>query len=183
MARERTVVYRGKIIDLYREEVELPNGVSAEFEIVQHPGGAAAVAVDNASQVCLLRQYRHAVGAWLWELPAGKLDPGEAPQFTAQRELEEEAGLRAGRWQSLGKTISSPGVFTEVVHLFLARDLSSVGANVEAQEIIEVHWLPFSQAIALAQNGEIVDGKTLIGLFRAAPLLGMPSMTSCYQDN
>jgi ADP-ribose pyrophosphatase len=163
----KTVIYRGKIIELSLENVTLPNGALAELEIVHHPGGAAVVALDHDNRVCLLRQYRHAAGGWLWELPAGKLDAGEPPLSTAQRELEEEAGLRAARWESLGKIISSPGVFTEVVHLFLARDLSSVPANTEAHEVLEVHWVPFTEALARAREGEITDAKTLVGLFRA----------------
>ena len=167
MADRETLVYRGKIIDLYLEQVTLPNGAVAELEIVRHPGGAAVVALDSENQVCLLRQYRHAAGGWLWELPAGKLDPGESPLTTAQRELQEEAGLHAARWESLGKIISSPGVFTEVVHLFLARNLSGVSANAEAHEVLEVHWVPFAKALTQARAGEIMDAKTLAGLFRA----------------
>lgn len=167
MTHTKTIIYRGKIIELCLENVMLPNGALVELEIVHHPGGAAVVALDRENQVCLLRQYRHAIGGWLWELPAGKLDPGEPPLTTAQRELEEEAGLRATRWESLGKIISSPGVFTEIVYLFLARDLSSVPANTEAHEVLEVHWVPFTEALARAREGEITDAKTLVGLFRA----------------
>jgi ADP-ribose pyrophosphatase len=165
-----TLVYRGKIVDLFLEQVTLPNGATAELEIVRHPGGAAVVAVDPENRVCLLRQYRHAAGGWLWELPAGKLDPGEPPLTAAQRELQEEAGVRADRWEPLGKIISSPGVFTEVVHLFLARDLARVAANAEAHEVFEVHWVPFVEALAQARTGAILDAKTLAGLFRAERL-------------
>jgi ADP-ribose pyrophosphatase len=169
---KETVVYRGKIVDLFLERVTLPNGTTAELEIVRHPGGAGVVALDAENQVCLLRQYRHAAGGWVWELPAGKLDPGEPPLATAQRELQEEAGLHAARWESLGKIISSPGVFTEIVHLFLARDLARVAANAEAHEVFEVHWLPFAEALAQARTGAIMDAKTLAGLFRADKLAG-----------
>ena len=167
-----TVVYRGKIINLLLEHVTLPNGAVAELEIVQHPGGAAVVALDSEERVCLLRQFRHAAGGWLWELPAGKLDQGEPPFTTAQRELQEEAGLHAARWEPLGKIISSPGVFTEVVHLFLARDLSATPAKAEAHEVFEVHWIPFTEALTRAQTGEITDAKTLAGLFRAGKRRG-----------
>ncbi len=167
MADNKTTVYRGKIIDLYLELVTLPNGVKAELEIIRHPGGAAVVALDDDNRVCLLRQYRHVAGGWLWELPAGKLDPGEPPDATARRELEEEAGLRASRWEPLGSIVSSPGVFTEIVHLFLARNLVPVPANTEEHELIEVHWVPFTEALFRAQTGEITDAKTVIGLFRA----------------
>ncbi len=171
MVDTNTVIYRGKIIDLSLETVTLPNGAVTELEIVHHPGGAAVVAVDRENRVCLLRQYRHAAGGWLWELPAGKLDPGESPFATAQRELEEEAGLRAASWEPLGRIISSPGVFTEVVHLYLARDLIRVPVGTEPHEIIEVHWVQFSEALAQAQTGEITDAKTLAGFFRACGVL------------
>jgi len=173
MADDKTTVYRGKIIDLYLERVTLPNGEVAELEVVRHPGGAAVVAIDNQNRVCLLRQYRHVAGGWLWELPAGKLDTGEPPLATAQRELEEEAGLRAGQWEPMGKIISSPGIFTEIVHLFLARNLTHVPDNMETHEIIEVHWVPFLQALARVQANEIIDAKTVVGLFRAGQITGL----------
>lgn len=169
-------LYRGRIIELALEQVRLPNGQTVELEIVRHPGGAAVVAVDDRQRVCLLKQYRHAGGGWLWELPAGKIDPGEDPQTTARRELEEEAGVQAGRWDSLGRMISSPGVFTEVIHLYLARDLGFSARRHEADEVIAVHWLPLSEAVDWALRGEIVDAKTLVGLLRANgnldPVLG-----------
>jgi ADP-ribose pyrophosphatase len=167
MVDKRTLIYQGRIIRLDVESVTLPNGAVAELEIVRHPGGAAAVALDENGNICLLRQYRHAAGGWLWELPAGKLDAGEAPLTAAQRELEEEAGVRATRWAPLGKYLSSPGVFTETLHLFLAQGLVPTKPNHEAHELIEVHWLPFDQAVAMAHAGEILDGKTVIGLLRA----------------
>lgn len=171
MTDNKTVIYRGKIIDLYQELVTLPNGAMAELEIVHHPGGAAVVALDHEKRLCLLRQYRYASGGWLWELPAGKLDSGETPLTTAQRELGEEAGLIARHWEPLGNIISSPGVFTEIVHLFLARELSRVPTNMDEHELIEVHWVPFTDALAQAHAGEITDAKTLIGIFRAQKAL------------
>ena len=163
-----TALYRGKIVELHLETVTLPNGTTAELEIVRHPGGAAAVALDQAGRVCLLRQYRHAAGGWIWELPAGKLDPGEAPLRTAQRELEEEAGLAAARWEPLGSILSSPGILTEVIHLFLARALTPVARNHETHEVIEVHWVGLEEALRMARAGAIRDAKTLVGLCRAA---------------
>jgi ADP-ribose pyrophosphatase len=167
---DRKPVYHGKIIDLYLEQVILPNGRAAALEIVRHPGGSAVVALDDRNNVCLLRQYRHAAGGWIWELPAGKLDPGEEPLATARRELQEDAGLRAASWETLGRIFSSPGVCTEIIHLFLARTLTSVPGGTEAHELIETHWLPFAQALAWARSGEIGDAKTIVGLFRAAAL-------------
>jgi len=163
----KQLIYHGRVIDLFLETVKLPNGAEAALEIVRHPGGAAAVAIDPADRVCLLRQYRHAAGGWVWELPAGKLDPGEAPLATAQRELQEEAATKAGRWAALGQALSSPGVLTEVIHLFLAEELAPAAAATEPHEVIEVHWLPFAEALARAAGGDITDAKTVIGLFRA----------------
>jgi ADP-ribose pyrophosphatase len=163
--------FRGKIIDVGVERVRLPNGRHVELEVIRHPGGAAAVALDDRRRVCLLRQYRYVAGGWLWELPAGKLDPGEGPAMTAERELAEEAGLVAATWDSLGCMHSSPGVFAEVIHLFLARGLSEVDLGHGADEVIEVHWVPLDKVLQWCLNGTITDAKTLVGLYRAAAFL------------
>lgn len=167
----RRRVYAGRVLDVDLEDAVLPNGVHTRLEIVRHPGGAAVVALDDAGRVCLLRQYRHAFGNWLCEAPAGRIDAGEAPAATAARELEEEAGLRAVRWTALGRMLATPGFCDEVVHLFLARDLTAVPARTEADELLEVRWLPFADAVAQAADGRIADGKTVVALLRAADLL------------
>lgn len=159
--------FTGRIIRVTIDEVVLPNGHRTELEIVHHPGGAAAVALDAEQRVCLLRQYRYAAGGWLWELPAGKLEPAEPPLATAQRELAEEAGVEARQWASLGTSLSSPGVFTEVLHLFLATAIVPATAAHERAEVIEIHWLPFETACEWALAGTITDSKTVIGLLRA----------------
>lgn len=164
---ERDIIYRGKIIEVAVEQAAMPDGARATLEIVRHPGGAAVVALDERGRVCVLRQYRHAAGGWIWELPAGKLDLGEAPLNTAQRELAEEAGVAARDWVSLGYMLSSPGVFTEVVHLYAARCLTQGAPQTGQHEYIEVHWLDFAEALSRAIRGDIVDAKTVIGLFRA----------------
>lgn len=165
------LVFHGRIIDLAIERITLPNGRQIELEVVRHPGGAAVVALDGDGRVCVLRQYRHVAGGWIWELPAGKLEPDEPPLLTAQRELIEEAGIRAARWEPLGQLLSSPGIFTEVIHLFLARDLMDGVTSHEAHELIEVHWKPFPAVLAMAARGDITDAKTVGGLFRAQALL------------
>jgi ADP-ribose pyrophosphatase len=165
------IVFRGKVVNVSHDQVALPNGRTAELEVIHHPGGAAAVAVDSGGRVCLLRQFRHAAGGWIWELPAGKLEPDEPPATTAARELGEEAGQRAAHWDSLGTILSSPGVFDEVIHLYLARELTEIAVNHEPHESIEVHWLAYTQALRMAQAGEILDAKTVAGLFRAQVLL------------
>jgi ADP-ribose pyrophosphatase len=122
------------------------------------------VALDERQSVCLLRQYRHAGGGWLWELPAGKLEADEKPQATAQRELLEEAGVQAGQWQCLADILTTPGFCDEVIHLFLARELTHLDAQPEAHEVIEVHWIPFEQALARVFDGTYRDAKTMLGL-------------------
>jgi ADP-ribose pyrophosphatase len=164
-------VFKGRVLTLNLEQVTLPNGRVAELEIAHHPGGAAIVALDATGRVCLLRQYRHAGGGWLDELPAGKLDGGEPPIECAVRELAEEAGLQAGHWEKLGEYLSSPGVLTEVIHVFLARDLVPVESAPEEHEVFEVHWLPLPEAVARAARGELRDGKSLVGLFWASEAL------------
>ncbi len=165
-------VHAGRVTRLSVDRVRLPNGHEAELEILHHPGGAATVAVDADGRVCLLRQYRHAAGGFVWELPAGRLEPGEPPQGTARRELVEEAGIAARDWRSLGVSLSSPGVFTERIHLFLATGLAPAPMAREAAEVMEVHWLPLGEAVARCVDGRIEDSKTCIGLLRAAALLG-----------
>jgi 8-oxo-dGTP pyrophosphatase MutT (NUDIX family) len=163
-----THVFSGRVIEVNIERVELPNGTTASLEIIRHPGGAAVLALDADNRVCLLRQFRHAADGWVWELPAGKIDNREPPLDTARRELEEEAGAAADSWQSLGDYLSSPGVFTEVVHLFLATQLTSLPQRPEEHEVFEVHWLPFSDVLEMARSGELRDGKSLVAVFRAA---------------
>jgi ADP-ribose pyrophosphatase len=170
MLLETRRIYQGRVITVNVETVRLPNGKEAELEIVHHPGGAAVVAIDESQRVCLLRQFRHAAGGFVWELPAGKLEPGEPPMETARRELVEEAGMHASEWSSLGHYLSSPGVFTEVIHLFLARGLSPAASAPEDHEVFEIHWIPHVEARAQALGGEIQDGKTALGLLRAAGL-------------
>jgi ADP-ribose pyrophosphatase len=164
---KQTLHYQGRVISVTTDEVRLPNGHQALLEVVHHPGGAAAVALDSAGRVCLLRQYRYVADGWLWELPAGKLEPNEPPLLTAQRELIEEAGVSARSWRSLGVLLSSPGVFSVRLHLYLATELAAATAAHERAEVIEVHWVPLEQACLWALDGTIADCKTAIGLLRA----------------
>jgi ADP-ribose diphosphatase len=165
-------VYQGRIIQLGIESITMPNGVSVELEIVRHPGGAAIVALDSDNRVCMLRQYRHAAGGWIWELPAGKLEQGEPAESTAARELIEEAGLQASRWEPLGRFIATPGFCDEIIHLFLAQDLTGVQAQPEVNELFEVHWIPLDTAIGQVYDGTIYDAKTMLGLTLVAHRLG-----------
>ena len=171
MSHTTKPIYQGRVLRLGIETLTLPNGENVALEIVHHPGGAAVVALDAREHVCLLRQYRHASGGWLWELPAGKLEPDEKPQTTAKRELLEEAGVQAGQWQGLGDILMTPGFCDEVVHLFLARELTHVTAQPEAHEVIEVHWIPFDQALARVYAGTLRDAKTMLGLTLAEKIV------------
>jgi ADP-ribose pyrophosphatase len=167
-------VFTGRVLTLNLEQVRLPNGRVAELEIAHHPGGAAVVALDDDGRVCLLRQFRHAAGGWLTELPAGKLDGGEPPLECAQRELAEEAGVTARQWDRLGECFSSPGVLTEVIHLFLARGLAPADAQPEEHEVFEASWVPLEEAVDLAARGQLRDAKSLIGLLWARERLRAP---------
>lgn len=170
-----TPVFTGRVIQFNLEQVRLPNDHVATLEIIHHPGGAAVVALDDANRICLVRQYRHAVGGYIWEIPAGKIDDKEPPLQTAQRELEEEAGRTAKQWRSLGDYLSSPGFVTEVVHLFLATGLTEVDHRLEASEVLESHWFPFEQVLQMAHSGELRDGKSLAALLRASAYVQSPA--------
>lgn len=162
---DRHAHYEGRVIDVYTEKVHGPNGNSMELEIVKHPGGAAALAVDDSNQVCIIKQFRHAAGGWILEIPAGRRDPGETPLQTAQRELLEEIGQHAQSWAELGHMWSTPGFCDEVISIYLAKNLIAGKQNLEADEFLEILWIPFDQAIEWCQKGIISDSKTLAALF------------------
>ena len=164
--RGRRVIHRGAVVDLGLETVELPNGEILALEIVRHPGGAVVVARDEDNRVGLIRQFRHAAGGWIWEFPAGLPEPGEIPLEAAKRELREETGCLADKWESLGSTLTTPGFCTERLHVFLATGLTIEQADLQQHEFIEVHWTPLPEVLAMAQRGEIDDAKTIVALFR-----------------
>ncbi len=158
-------VYRGRIVHLTIEDVTLPNGHVTPLEIIRHPGAAAVAALDERGRVTLLRQYRHAAGGYLWEVPAGKLDPGESPETCAARELAEEVGLAADRLEPLGSIVTCPGFCDEVIHLFAATGLRTVPTNLGADEVIEtVTAVPLRDALTMIRDGTIRDAKTIAAL-------------------
>lgn len=171
MIESSQTMFRGRILEVNVERVRLPNGRTATLEIAHHPGGSAVVALDDQGRVCLLRQFRHAAQGWVWELPAGKIDDREPPIVTARRELAEEAGMTATSWLALGGILSSPGVFTEVVHLYVATGLSPVAASPEDHEIFQVSWIPWREVLLMAERGVITDGKSVSGLLRSRRFL------------
>jgi ADP-ribose pyrophosphatase len=160
-------IHTGRIIEVSTERLLYNNGREYDLDFVRHPGAAAVVALDGAGRVCLVRQYRHGIEDFLWEIPAGKLDPGEAPEVCAVRELAEETGVTASRWTALGRFLPAPGIFTEVIHLYLARDLAIGAAAPDADEELEIQWLPMGDAVEMVLRGECNDGKTALALWRA----------------
>lgn len=162
--------WRGAFLEVVTEEVRLPNGNRVDLDIVRHPGASAVVPFVTDDEVLLLRQYRHATGGTLWEVPAGKLDDGESPETCAYRELEEEAGCRAGRLESLGFMWASPGFTDEKIHLYAAFDLTEVPQRLEADEVIELERMPFARALDLVRSGELTDAKSQLALLKAAQL-------------
>jgi ADP-ribose pyrophosphatase len=161
------LVHEGRVIKVSTERLRYANGREFDIDFVRHPGAAAIVAVDSAERVCLVRQYRHGVEDFMWEIPAGKLDAGEAPQVCAVRELAEETGIQARQWTSLGRYVPAPGFFTEVIHMYLARDLQIGAPAPDADEELELQWLPLKDALQLLLKGEWNDGKTALALWRA----------------
>lgn len=164
----KKLAYRGRTIDVYRETASLPNGHSVELEVVRHPGAAAVVPFASQDEVLLIRQYRYAVGGTIYEVPAGKLDAGEDPDACAARELEEEAGRRAGRLVRLGEIWTTPGFCDERIHLFAAFDLETVPPRRADDEVIEVVQMPLARALELVFSGELTDAKSALALLHAA---------------
>jgi ADP-ribose pyrophosphatase len=162
-----TPAHDGRVIKVSTERLRYSNGREYDVDYVRHPGAAAVVAIDGANRVCLVRQYRHGIEDFMWEIPAGKLDAGEPPEVCAVRELQEETGVSAKRWTALGVYIPAPSIFTELIHLYLARDLKVGAASPDADEELELKWLPLDQAIGHVLRGEWNDGKTAMALLRA----------------
>ncbi len=165
--------HRGHVIVATTVNLRAADGRLYAHDLVRHPGAAAVVPVDAAGRVCLVRQYRLGVEDFLWEIPAGKLDAGEAPAVCAVRELREETGVTAGAWSDLGVYIPAPAIFTEVIHLFLARDLEIGAPAPDADEELDLRWLALDDAIDRVLRGEINDGKTALALVRARHRLGL----------
>ena len=165
--RNKVLLFKGLVVDLERMEVKIGNKGWHTYEVVRHPGGVAVLPLHDDGTVTLIHQLRPAVDAVLLELPAGRLDPGETPEGCGRRELAEETGLVAENFISLGRIHSSPGVFGEIIHLYLATGLRQEVAHQEEYEDIETLRLPFAEALELARKGEITDGKTIAALMRA----------------
>jgi len=164
----RKIGYRGRVYTVVADRVREPQGVVALREIVRHHGSVVVLALDDSTsppRVLLERQYRYAADAYLWELPAGHIDPGEKPAAAARRELLEETGLTAKRWKRILKFYVSPGFLDETMEVFLATGLTQGNAQLEEDERIQTRFFPLPAALKMAQAGTIQDAKTLTSLF------------------
>jgi ADP-ribose pyrophosphatase len=166
-------IYDGKVVKLAIVEIPLPNGGSAERELIEHHGAVAVVALDDAQNVLLVRQFRIGADDSLYEIPAGLLEPGESPDNSASRELREEIGYRPGSLEAIGGFYTAPGYTTEYIHLFLARDLTPAPLQQDADEFIEVIRVPLTEALTMIEMQTIVDGKSIIALLKVARRLGL----------
>ena len=170
----RITVYHGKVFELISENVTLENGTTTDVEFIEHPGATAIIPFSDDTRVVLLKQYRHALKKYIWEIPAGTLDPQEETIRCAQRELIEETGYSADNWHKLGEITPLPGYSDERIHIFLARDLQPAERHLDKDEIIDVHEVKFTEALDMIKRGEIQDGKSIAGLYLASNSIHKP---------
>jgi ADP-ribose pyrophosphatase len=164
------LAYKGLVFNVHTDKIEEPNGYVHQKDVIRHSGSVVILAIDESEDptdpfVILERQYRHAAGQFLIELPAGRIEPNEPSLAAAKREMIEETGYRAKKWKLLTKYFASPGFLGEFMQIYLARGISEGIAEPEADEQIEILRIKFSEAMALVRDNKIHDGKTLIGLF------------------
>lgn len=159
-------IYDGKIINVRKDTVTLQNGATASREVVEHSGGVGVLAIDDQDNVLMVRQYRYAIGRDSLEIPAGKREYGEDPAECGIRELEEETGYAAREFLPFGSLDPTPAYVTEVIHLFLARDLVPTKQNLDPDEFLSVEPVPFDKALELCLSGEITDAKTLVAVLK-----------------
>jgi ADP-ribose pyrophosphatase len=162
-------LYSGRIVNLDLDTIRFPDDSTGQLEILRHPGASAVVPFldpprSDDPRVVLIRQFRHAADAFIWEVPAGRLDAGETPETCATRELEEETGMRARRLERLTTIYTTPGFTDERIHLFLAEGLEPGAEHRESDEFMELHTLRWAEVMQLVRRGTIVDGKTLVSL-------------------
>ena len=167
----RTSIHQGKVFKLIRENVTLENGTTTDVEFIEHPGATAVIPFLDDNRIVLLKQYRHALKKYIWEIPAGTLDPKEEIISCAKRELIEETGYSAAQWHRLGEITPVPGYSNERIHIFLATELQPANQNLDEDEVIQVQAVDFLKAIEMIGDGEIQDAKSIAGLFLASQWL------------
>lgn len=164
-------IYDGVLLHVFSDEVRLPNGNTSVREWIKHPGAAAVVPIFSDGDVMLIKQFRYPLRKVFYEVPAGKIDKGEAPENTAERELKEETGIIFNELISLGDYHPTIGYSDEVIHLYMAQNVELAESKVDEDEFIITEKLPFEKAIEMAYSGEITDGKTIAALLRAKHFL------------
>lgn len=157
-------VYEGRVIKLRVDTIEVQDGVNVRREVVEHPGAVVIVAIDAEGRILFVRQYRHATGKDLLELPAGTLEAGEEPEACARRELVEETGHSASQWRRIGSFFTAPGFCTEYMHAFAATDLTPATADADEDEDITLEPLTLDEALDRIDGGGIEDAKTIAAL-------------------
>ena len=167
-----TLIKKGRVFDFYTENITLPTDVTVDLEIIRHPGAAAIVPVLMDGSVLLLKQYRHAVGGFIWEIPAGTLNPGEKALACARRELVEETGYTAAEFEKLSVITPLPAYSDERIHIYLATGLEPAVQNLDADELLFVQPVAWPRCLEMIATGEIQDAKTICGLQLAAGRLG-----------
>jgi len=165
------ILMKGRAFAIRRDHLKTPDGRETKVEIIEHGGSVVIIPVDENGNMLLVRQYRHATGQDLLELPAGTLDGGENPEICAAREIREETGMAAGKLKKLGDFYLAPGYSTEFMVVFLATDLSHNPLEADADEFLSMEAVPVTEAIKMAERGEMPDAKSLAALFLAKPSL------------
>ncbi|GAB4480416.1 MAG: NUDIX hydrolase [Anaerolineales bacterium] len=164
-------IYRGRAFTIRRDLLRTPSGAETRFDIIEHHGSVILIPLDQAGNLIFVRQYRHAAGIDLLELPAGTLEEGEDPADCARRELREETGMNAHEILPLGSFYLAPGYSTELMHVYLARELFADPLQADADEFLENEAIPAARALEMAQNGELPDAKSLAALLLARKFL------------
>jgi len=175
--QDTRTVYRGRIFDVFLEKVVLPNGMTKDREVIRHPGAAAMVPLLGDGRVILIKQYRHAVDRFLWEIPAGTLERGENPLECARRELVEEIGYSAATLEKITEILPAPGYTDERIHIFIATGLTPAPQDLDEDEVLEIEPTPFDRAIEMIGQGHIQDAKTIVGLMVCRQRRGRPYET------
>ncbi len=167
-----TPLFQGRVLNLRRDTVSLPNGETAVREVIEHNGGACVAALTPKGELLMVRQYRYAAGELMWEIPAGKLEKGEDPILCAARELEEEAGYTAKELIPLGYFFPTPAYCQEKIYMYYAKELIPTKQHLDDDEFLEVAAIPFDKAVEMVNNGEIIDGKTGLAILKVKELIG-----------